>query len=180
MSNAVLLTRFPNLRQTYGHDCGPQALQSVLVYYGLDIREDEIMRVTKHTTEESTHPQNLTLAIEHYGLHYEAREMTTDEVKDFISRGIPVILALQAWAENHPVDWKNDWGDGHYVVAIGYDDEKMIFEDPADFRRTYLLYGELEERWHDRSTDGKEYTHLGIAVYGKDPSPLNEEPLHME
>jgi hypothetical protein len=46
------------------------------------------------------------------------------------------------------------WTEGHWVVAIGYDNDdpdntKLIFEDPASFFRTWLSEGELIERWHD-------------------------------
>jgi len=35
---------FPELRQTFNYDCGAKALQSVLAYYGIDIREEEIIK----------------------------------------------------------------------------------------------------------------------------------------
>ncbi len=165
----VLLKDFPELRQTYSYDCGAKALQSVLAYYGIeDAREDQIIRVAK-TTETGTNPKNMVLAIEHYALTPEAREMAIADVTGFIKKGIPVIVLLQAWTETPNVDWKNDWEDGHYVVAIGYDDEKIVFEDPSSFQRTYLSFDELEERWHDVDVHGKKYVHFGIAVYGKEP-----------
>lgn len=178
MTGAVSLKGFPNLRQTHSYDCGAQVLQSILSYYGTEVREDEIIRVTQ-TTVDGTSPDNLVSAIAHYGLKYETREMTIKEIKAFIDEKILVILVLQAWSENSDVDWENDWDDGHYVAAIGYDNEKIIFEDPSAFHRTYLSYQELEERWHDKGIDGKEYYHLGIAVYGKDPSPSRDELIHM-
>jgi len=178
MANAVLLKEFPNLRQTYNYDCGAQALQSVLAYYGIDIREGEIIRVAKTTKKYGTTSHNLALAIEHYGLKYDMRERTIDEVKDLISQNVPVILSLQAWTEDPDVDWKNDWNDGHYAVAIGYDDKKIIFEDPSNFQRAYLSYEELEDRWHDKDADGEKYDHLGIAVYGT-PHSSCEEFVHM-
>ena len=30
-------------RQTYDFDCGAKALQTVMAYYGVDVREDELM-----------------------------------------------------------------------------------------------------------------------------------------
>lgn len=178
MADAVLLEGFPNLRQAYDYDCGANALQSVLAYYGIDTREDKILHIAK-TTGDGTNPGNLALAIEHYGLQHEALEMTVADVKEFIKRGIPVIVLLQAWTKTPDTDWKNDWKDGHYVVAIGYDDEKVIFEDPSSFHRTYLSNEALEERWHDVDENGNKYVHWGIAVYGKEPSLSYDKPIPM-
>lgn len=33
----------PTGRQTYDFDCGAKALQIVMAYYGIDVREDELM-----------------------------------------------------------------------------------------------------------------------------------------
>ena len=35
---------FPELRQTYNYDCGASALQGVMVYYGVEMREDVLMK----------------------------------------------------------------------------------------------------------------------------------------
>jgi predicted double-glycine peptidase len=31
-------------RQTFDFDCGAKALQTIMAYYGIDIREDELMK----------------------------------------------------------------------------------------------------------------------------------------
>jgi hypothetical protein len=44
-------------------------------------------------------------------------------------------VAIQAWVDNNdgkfPIDWKNLWDDGHYCVAVGYDEERIFFMDPS-------------------------------------------------
>jgi predicted double-glycine peptidase len=37
----------PGGRQTFDFDCGAKALQLVMAYYGLDVREDELMEELK-------------------------------------------------------------------------------------------------------------------------------------
>ena len=37
----------PTGRQTYDFDCGAKALQIVMAYYGIDVREDELMEELK-------------------------------------------------------------------------------------------------------------------------------------
>jgi uncharacterized protein YvpB len=40
-------------------------------------------------------------------------------------------VLIQAWKdENDTTPYPNDFEDGHYVVAIGYDKKNFFFEDP--------------------------------------------------
>lgn len=79
-------------------------------------------------------------------------------------------MMLQAWPTpgqaNRGVNYRADWDDGHWVVAIGYDQRVVYFEDPSLARsRGYMSYGELAMRWHDV---GPHYGHMyryGIAVW---------------
>ncbi len=169
----------PQLHQTYGYDCGAKALQAVLVYYGIEIREDYIIKYAK-TSKRGTPIKGIINLAKKYGLKTNAGEMAIKDIKKFIKKNIPVILVLQAWAENKNIDWKKDWVDGHYVVAIGYTKDKIIFVDPFSFKRTYLRYNELEKRWHDIDTKGKKYFHFGIAIFGKPPKFKISEIVHMD
>ena len=161
------LLDFPRLRQTYDYDCGAKSLQSALAYYGIEVREDYVMKFA-HTCKTGTPITGIEKTIKKYGLKYESREMTVEEIKSSIDKEIPVIVVLQAWAKRK-VNWKKDWKDGHYVVVIGYNSKGFIFEDPSSFERTSLTYGEFKKRWHDVSSEGKRYVHYGISVFGKKP-----------
>lgn len=172
------ILQLPNLRQTYDYDCGPTALQSVLGYYGMEIRKEHVIEHAK-TSDEGTSVEGLLDTAKKYGLTTEAREMTLEDIKNYIDKKIPVLLVLQAWAEREVIDWKTNWEDGHYVVAIGYTDNTVIFEDPASIYLTYLSYPELEQRWHDR-VHGKKYEHFGIAFTGKEPSFDREKMVHLD
>lgn len=106
--------------------------------------------------------------------------MTIDDIKEYLKKSIPVIIVLQAWAKKRKVNWEKDWIDGHYVVAIGYTKDKVLFEDPSSFKRTYLKYDELEKRWHDVDVNGKKYYHHGIAIFGKKSQFNRDEIVHMD
>jgi ABC-type bacteriocin/lantibiotic exporter with double-glycine peptidase domain len=174
----MLMLDIPQLRQTYGYDCGAKALQAVLAYYGIEVREDVIMKKVK-TTPEGTSVNHIEQVARSYGLQVDSRRMNIHDVKEYLKKKIPVILALQAWTDKQIVDWDKDWVDGHYVVAIGYSKDKVIFEDPSSFERTYITYDELEHRWHDEDTNGKKYLHHGIAVYGRNPVFRRTRLVHM-
>lgn len=167
IGNIKILT-FPELRQVYSFDCGANALQSILTYYGYDIREEEIMRMAGTTEENGTSPSGLMSVAKKYGIPNEFHEnLTIDFLKKCIDNGFPVIISLQAWVDDPDrIDWNNTWDEGHYVIAIGYDNRRIYFEDPSSTKRTSLTFEELDERWHDIEEDGKKYYHHGIIFKG--------------
>lgn len=175
-----ILLEFPELRQMFNYDCGASVTQNVLVYYGKEIREDALLKEEKTNPKEGTAIHNIVKELHHFGLKTIEREMTLDDVKKFLRGSVPVILLLQAWTDQEKVDWNNDWEDGHYVVAIGYDHEKIYFEDPSAFERTYLTFEELRKRWHDIDVRQEKYYNYGIAVYGKKPKFSNHKLIHMD
>jgi len=173
------IIHLPQLRQTYGFDCGAKALQTVLVYFGIEVREDEVMKFA-NTSEDGTPVRGIVETAKRYGLTPDMRQMTIYDVKQYLDKETPVILVLQAWTEERVVNWELDWEDGHYVVAVGYTDDRVLFVDPSSFERTYLLYNELESRWHDVDGGGVRYDHYGIALFGKEPAFDEDEIIHMD
>ncbi len=87
-------------------------------------------------------------------------------VRAELDRGVPVLLAIQAWADPPPADpagWAGRTGDGHYVVAVGHDAERFYFEDPAMFGVGFIPKAELEARWHDYDEFGVRLERFGVA-----------------
>ena len=164
---------FPDVKQAYEYDCGASSLQAVFEFYGLDMKEGEVMKEVK-TSQDGTNIADIERAVKKHGFQVDSREMSISDVKAYINKNIPVIILLQAWSENEKVSWKNDWKNGHFVVAIGYDDMKMYFEDPYVFKRTSLTYAEFKERWHDVDA-GKRIKNHGVAIYGKPPAYDSKE-----
>jgi predicted double-glycine peptidase len=174
----TIIKNFPEYRQVYEYDCGASALQSVLVYYGLDIREGKIMTMAKTTKKEGTTPQHLLAVAKKLGFKAEIIcPLSLMDLKKYLQNGQPVIIDLQAWA-NKQKNYSRDWNNGHYVVAIGYDSKKIYFEDPNSMSRTYLSHQELLVRWHDIDADGKKYYNLGIVISGKKRSQI--KIVHMD
>lgn len=162
---------FPETRQTFNFDCGAAACKAVLNYYGVDIIEADLMKKLG-TCKDGTPADSIVKVCRECELDVKDGVMTVEELKQAVKDGFPVIIALQAWTEEDDIDWTKAWDDGHYVVAVGYGDGKIIFEDPSDFNRQYLSDDELMERWHDTgvdgtSEDGKKFIQYGIVVKGK-------------
>lgn len=168
---------FPDLRQTFEYDCGASVLQSILVYFGIELREEIIINEAK-TTETGTSVENIEHVLYSHGLELDSRSMDISDIKKYLDKDVPVILLLQAWSEDDE-DYKKDWKDGHYVVALGYDEDKLYFEDPYTFKRAWLSFNEINDRWHD-VVNGKKYFNHGIAVYGKNPVYNSKSIEHMD
>lgn len=173
------LLNFPERRQTYNYDCWASAIQSILNYYGIDVRENIIMK-TAGTNKDWTSIAGIEKVAHKHGLTTKTEHMTIAKIKKYLDQKIPVIVVLQAWTEKKHKDRKSDRVDGHYVVVIWYDQDKLYFEDPSSIFRTYLLFKEFKDRWHDRDDDGKAYYHYGIAVYGKKPEYNLKKTIHMD
>jgi predicted double-glycine peptidase len=176
----VKIIDFPEFRQTFEYDCGANALQSVLAFYGINVREEVLIKQVG-TTEKGSTIEGIEKVAAKYGLEVRVCQMTIEDLKKYINKRIPVILLLQAWSGAESNDYKSDWKDGHFVVAIGYDENRFYFEDPYYFLRTYLTLSELEERWHDQSLDEKErLINMGIIISGKKGKYDIEKAVHMD
>lgn len=172
--------KFPNFRQSTEYDCGATAMQAVLAYYGHDVRLEAVQKAAG-TNKTGTRIKGLIQAARKYGLKAEAKTMTATELQRYIDRGIPVILPVQAWPTKKIITWKNEWKYGHYVIGIGYNTQRIYFEDPSSITRTYLTYKELEERWHDQSYEGVRYEHIGIAIEGNRRGRYDpDKVIHMD
>ena len=147
--NTVKLLVYPETRQTFNFDCGANALMSLLVYAGIEEREDRIAKLAGTTEKDGTGPDGVLRVLSYYGLPVLAmQKMRPAGIRERIDQGFPTIIAIQAYRESSE-PYAKLWTEGHWVVAIGYDEHRIYFEDPSCFRRTWLADEELLERWHD-------------------------------
>lgn len=170
-----VLLDFPEFRQTFNFDCGITSIQQVLIYYGMEKNEDELIEMLggkkKEVMKNGLPLSEMRQIFEYFGLEIEIKKNTSiSELKEIIKDGIPPILMIQAW-RNKDLDnlnWSKDYKDSHFVIAIGYNDNCIFFEDPASVNRTFLTYEELEDRWHDLADDNKtKISKVAIIVKGE-------------
>ena len=161
-----LSRNFPSHRQHTSYSCGASIVVSLLVYFGIDRYESDIMDKLKSNNDDGTNYRNIIKLLKSHGLKTKAKQMTIDELVSYVEDSVPVILVLQAWGDKK--DYSSDYTNGHYVIAVGVDGDKILFSDPSiSEKRNYLTKSELLERWHD--IDEKTNTKLiqyGIAVVG--------------
>jgi len=168
-------------RQAFDFDCGPKALQMVMEYYGVEIREDILIKELG-TDKNGTSVDSMIFVAEKNGFKvFAATEVSLEQLKDFVDGGSPVIVLVQAWGERYMTleDWKADYDDGHYAIVIGYNGNIIIFEDPSSIRRTWLTEEEFLSRWHDIDPrTNKKLEHFAMVLMGKEPGRKGVE--HMD
>ncbi len=156
--------RVPLVRQATDYTCGVGALQSVLGYFGEEFREDELAKQLHSDAKDGTKVAEIVGFARKHGFNVTTKTgMTIDDLKKLLNARNPVILLIQAWAQ-HKVNYKSDWDDGHYVVAVGYDSANLFFMDPSTLGNyTNIPLSEFVDRWHD--TDGKtKLVHFGMIL----------------
>ncbi|MBP2314493.1 C39 family peptidase [Azospirillum soli] len=179
MGAAQKFLRMPDVRQVGEDGAGIAALQAVFAYYGLDGRQDVLrQRLTERGSSPNDFRQIVRVANE-YGLKATVMsKMTEQQLRDQISKGFPVIVAVQAWIEGGGTRSITDWArrkeNGHWLVALGYDDMAFYFEDPAIFGIGAIRRDVMPFRWHDYDAKGNRLEHVGIVVEG--PSPGRYDP----
>lgn len=178
VSKVKNLIRLPLTRQDTDYTCGVTALQSILGYYGIDKRLDELSAAAKANPEEGTSYKNIANYATSQGFDVNIRtNMTLDELKGYIDKRKPVLVLIQAWTESHYAADRDE--DGHYVVAIGYDKNNVYFMDPSTLGHyTYIPTTEFVSRWHDRDTkDSEVLVRFGMIMTKTVTTPYNSDKI---
>jgi ABC-type bacteriocin/lantibiotic exporter with double-glycine peptidase domain len=118
--------------------CAAASLAMVLHYWDQPIPADEIAR---HLVEPELHGilgSRLTAFAQERGFQAMAYEGDLLQLRDFLEKGRPLIVALAAGPERY-----------HDVVVIGLDDElrDVVVNDPALGARRRIPVEEFEKRW---------------------------------
>jgi predicted double-glycine peptidase len=164
------------VRQRRGFSCGAAVTLTVLRYWShekyIGVEEDALYPALKTTDARGTEPEPMAALLKLNGLDADYRygEVSIADLERAVDARQPPILDLQAWRD-HDAPWRETWDAGHYVVMVGYDDERVFFADPSTTTPhgyVFLPRGELEERWHDLTGDHDQPAkHMTIFVRGE-------------
>jgi predicted double-glycine peptidase len=160
----VKLIKVPLTRQATDYTCGAAATQSVIGYYGDNVREAALATQLKTNSKIGTAYRNIEAYAKRHGYECKVyKNSTLPALEKMVDSGTPVMCLIQAWPERK-VDFGKDWDDGHWVVAVGHDANNMYFMDPCTLGKyTFIPRDEFLRRWHD--TDGKEkLTHFAMTL----------------
>lgn len=162
LQRSAIRISVPLVRQPDGYTCGVAALQSVLHYYGVIVRYDALAAALGADPEQGTNYQKMVAYARTCGLNVTYfTEMTLRQLYTEIDGGAPVIVALQAWGNGLADAYIDAWDDGHYAVAVGYDQNCVYFMDPSTLGNyTYIPTEEFLARWHDCYAEAGEVIRL--------------------
>lgn len=174
-----LIQGVPDVRQSTDYSCGAAALQSVLLYWGHEYMETDLMKMLRTTADSGTQPSDIVRVAQELKLNVELRQnMTYQDLERIIDKNIPVIICAQAWREGENLEkkWSDIWNAGHYMVIIGYDQNNIYLEDPWLLTQiAYIPRAEFLDRWHIYEgeaplddSDTKMFQ-MGILIKGKQP-----------
>jgi len=161
----------PVVEQATDYSCGPATLLAVLRYWGKKVACEQDLYAPLHTTaKDGTEPDKLAEVARAHGLRAEYRVgASVGDLRAALAAGTTVILDLQAWRDK-PIAWRDDWDDGHYIVLVAIEGDRLYAMDPsADHGFSWLGLGEFEERWHDFELhDGqrRNLSHMAVFIAG--------------
>ena len=171
----------PDIAHLMDSSSGLSALLVVCRYFGVGPEDEQDYLRDLSLDTPWPDPGRLVDAAQGYGLHVDPRcPMSDADLVAFLDAGKPVVVLLQAWGEEGDetprAGYQDIWDDGHWLVAIGYDQDGVYFEDPSlQGIRGYLSFVELGERWHAWGRNQQRVCRFGAAVWktpGEDPAYL--------
>jgi predicted double-glycine peptidase len=158
------LISLPLVYQSYDYTCGVAALQSILYYYGKDLRHDELVKALEPDPIKGTNYKRIGEFARSLGFRVNVlTHMSLEDLQKLIDDRKPVIVLIQAWPDS-PVQWRDTWNEGHYAVAAGYDGRNIYFMDPSTFGHyAFIPLPEFLDRWHDMN-DQEKLIHFGMVL----------------
>ncbi len=111
-----------------------------------------------------TNYKRMVVFVRSLGFRVDVRiNMLLEDLKKLIDNRKPIIVLIQAWPDSL-AQWSETWNEGHYAVAIGYDEKHIYFMDPSTLGHySFIPIPEFLDRWHDM--DGQEkLIHFGIVI----------------
>jgi len=177
---SVIKVHVPLEHQAGPNHCGAAVVTAILAYFDNLMFQNEVAERLGTDPETGTFHGRMTQLLQDELSDFRVREehLTVESLKNYLDQGVPIVCFLQAWGEK--ADYKDEWNSGHAVVAIGYDEQNIVFMDPwVRGQYAYLPIEELETRWHYRSVDaGRDYKRFGIVVISQNGGPREVGGIH--
>lgn len=134
-------------RQKKDWSCGPAALKILLSSRNHEVSEEQLIQLTGAKPEGGVEHEGMTRAAQMLGYKVFATANATEkQVLYFLQNRIPVI-----------VDYQGNIG-GHYAVITGYDNGRVIFQDPREEGSLHhsMDWQMFQHRWYNIRYDTHE------------------------
>lgn len=114
--------------------CGPASASIMLLFFGYDIPQEELGKLSQTRTPGGTGPRRLVEgvkaathgAVKGVLVRYDDISNLRDEIKTWLGEGALLIL----WF-NKTTLFRTTSGRGHYVLCVGVEDDELIIMDPS-------------------------------------------------
>jgi predicted double-glycine peptidase len=119
--------------------CGPAVLQMVLHFYGLDEKQEIVSREVFDEREGVVKLSEMVFYPQSKGLKSYSFKGNLDDLKELISRGIPVVVFQKASKEINK---------GHYRLVVGCYQDWIMLADPLLGNNTFVKEKDFLELWN--------------------------------
>jgi ABC-type bacteriocin/lantibiotic exporter with double-glycine peptidase domain len=158
------MMHYPTVKQRTHDDCGAACVSSILRYHSRRhqyVKLCKQLKLSKIGVDES----EMVKFLRAEGFKAELMDnLTIDGLLECLKGERPVIMIIQAWSRRKTETYAcTDYG--HYVLAIGYNEDRIVFMDPALPFGTYgfVTREELDKRWYLLG-EGSSMRRVGIVV----------------
>lgn len=154
----------PMPRQRTPYTCGPAAVLAVLRANKVtDVTEADLAREMGATPQGGVSPPALRASLQRRGLSTHDGPMELDDLRRYTARGIPVVVAFQAWGGGK--DLRRTWQEGHYAVVTDVTPTAVQIKDPvAPKHARSIPLTVFQRRWRDVDETGRKWVSWGMAV----------------
>jgi len=163
----MILHPYPTVTQRTRDDCGAAIVSSILRKHNIKHQYSRLCRELHVSDQTGTEEPDIVHFLNGKGFRaWMTYDMTVDSLITFIDSEIPVILIVQAYSRSRKEDrYEGLTNYGHYLLAIGHDEDRVIFMDPGLSFGSYgfLTKAELDKRWYYVSEDNRKLR-VGIVV----------------
>jgi len=144
----ITLNVKPFQETLYASRCGPASLKIVLGYYGINLSEKKLVRLTRTTRKIGTDDKGIASVAQFLGFKVGIKDKSTfDDIEKWLKRGIPVIVN---WFTRGRADYSNsEVADGHYSVVVGLDDKHIYLQDPEIGELRKIKKDDFMKVWFD-------------------------------
>lgn len=150
-----------SFRQTPGF-CGAASLHIVMDFYGKNISEDELAKLSRTSRKLGTEAPDMLDAANHVGFDgFYLDNCELSDIKRWLKMGFPII-----------VDWFST-NEGHFSVAFKIDNKNIYLQDPELGKSRKIPLEEFSNIWFDfKEPKQTDLTRRRmIVIYPKDKKP---------
>lgn len=131
-----IMVDLPPSRQSEHYSCGATVIQMVSAYYGQNIRESDLIDKLGVTSKSGVKLSRIQEVAEEMGLKTRKTKLQYENIIKTLRDKIPLVVAVLRDGKDYH----------HFVLAVGYYSDGIIFRDPAKFTYSYLPREEFEQK----------------------------------